>query len=80
MVNKKLTLSNSSHHYLVDFALLCIIFYTLSALAEPRLYPTATENMISDNTVLPGIELYLDVTVNQSHFGIARFGYKDGKL
>ncbi|MEX6158712.1 fimbria/pilus outer membrane usher protein [Providencia manganoxydans] len=80
MVNKKFTPSNSPSHYLVDFALLSIIFYTLSALAEPRLYPTSSENMITDTTLLPGIELYLDVTINQSHFGIARFGYKDEKV
>lgn len=80
MVNRKRIPSNSSHHYLVDFALLCIILYALSAMADPHLYPASTENMASNTVPLPGIELYLDVTVNQSHFGIARFGYKDEKL
>ena len=38
------------------------------------------DGVISDETQLVGVELYLDVTLNQTHIGIARFGYDNNRL
>lgn len=38
------------------------------------------DGVITDGTTLAGTELYLDVTLNQTHIGLARFGYDNNKL
>lgn len=38
------------------------------------------EGIIYDKTHLPGVDLYLDVTLNGTHAGLAHFGYVEGKL
>ncbi|EMF0916760.1 MULTISPECIES: fimbria/pilus outer membrane usher protein [Providencia] len=81
MVNSKPTLFNICYlHLLAEIFLLFAAFYPILVTAQLNAYPTSFEHLIDDTSSLPGTELYLEVIINQTHFGIARFGYQDDTL
>ncbi|WBA55826.1 fimbria/pilus outer membrane usher protein [Providencia sp. 21OH12SH02B-Prov] len=81
MVSDNPTPSNRfHHHYLADISLLYVMFYPLFVIAQSDITSTTVEYVFNDTTPLSGTELYLEVTINQTHFGIARFGYDNDRL
>lgn len=48
--------------------------------AEMKSDKPPQDGVITDGKPLVGVDLYLDVTLNQTHIGIARFGYDNNRL
>ncbi len=65
---------------LVKAFLLNGILISSSVAAEVNNYSGPVEGIINDNSHIPGIDLYLDVTLNGNHVGLAHFGFADKKL
>jgi len=65
---------------LAKVVLLNGILISCGAIADVNNVSGAAEGIINDNTHVPGVDLYLDVTVNGNHAGLAHFGYADKKL
>lgn len=48
--------------------------------AEMKSDKPPQDGVITDGKPLVGVDLYLDVTLNQTHIGIARFNYDNNRL
>lgn len=51
-----------------------------AASADVNNYSGTVDGIINDNSHIPGLDLYLDVTLNGNHVGLAHFGYAEKKL
>lgn len=71
--------------YSVPLRVLILIFFNVlfiarGASAEMKDPNAPQDDVIADDKPLAGIELYLDVALNQNPIGLARFGYDHNKL
>lgn len=79
MVKKPYKICHSSWRLATVFFLNGALISGVAA-AEMNNPGAPASGIINDTTHVPGIDLYLDVTLNGNHVGLAHFGSADGKL
>ncbi|MCC3701638.1 fimbria/pilus outer membrane usher protein [Rouxiella badensis] len=79
MAKKRYRICNNPRH-LVKVFLLHGILISSGAIAEVNTPGGQPDGIINDTARIPGIDLYLDVTLNGNHLGLAHFGDANGKL
>lgn len=65
---------------LIILLLFNVLFVARETSAEMKSTDSSQDEVISDGKPLVGVDLYLDVTLNQTHIGLAHFGYDNNTL
>lgn len=79
MVKKRYKRYSGRNRLLISL-LFNVLFIAGSASADMKNTPSPQDGIISDSQPLVGIDLYLDVTLNQTPVGLAHFGFDNNKL